>query len=95
MFRFLLRFWPALIPLVLYFLWLLHRKKRAAAGGEETPPEVLRGAFFWSLAASFVLLLASFLVLGLSQKPQREGHYVPPHYEGGKLAPAHTEPEQP
>ncbi len=88
----LLRLWPALIPLLLYLMWLYYRKRQAAKG-IETPPELLRGVRFWMLVASFVLLVISFLILDFTRPAHREGKYVPPKYEDGKLTPAHSEPQ--
>lgn len=90
----LFRLWPALIPIAFYLLWLAYRKRRAAQG-IETSPELLRGARFWCIVASFLFVGASFLFAGFAQSPNREGNYVPPHYENGTLIPAHNEPSAP
>lgn len=84
----LLRIWPALIPLLLYLVWLYYRKKRVGHEDEMPPVELFRGPLFWSLVASLVLLLISLLFFGVAQPTKREGQYVPPHFEGGKISPS-------
>lgn len=90
---FLLRMWPALIPLIFYLLWLSRKKKKHAAAGEALPPDVFHGPLFWTVVASILLMLASFLLYG-AMMPAQHGTYVPPHYDGKTLSPAHIDPEQ-
>lgn len=82
----LLRLWPALIPIALYLLWrVIWLKRRNTRNGE--PGERaswISGAWGWVAIASLLMLIASFLMLGLSAH-RRDGVYVPPHVEGGRL----------
>ncbi len=77
------RAWPALIPLIVYIGWIWYQRRRLKEGDE--PVNITRGGLFWSLVASFTLLFASFIFYALSEKPNREGVYVPAHLENGKL----------
>jgi hypothetical protein len=91
MLRFLLfRLWPALIPLLIWVVWLRYRKRKG-----DTLAEIWRGGLYRALIASMLLLIASFLWYGAMQPPAREGKYVPPRYDGTILSPAHLEPETP
>lgn len=83
------RFWPVLLPILAYFIWLaLARRKAFAAGNPK--PGVLDGPWAGMLTLSLAMMIACFLLLGFSSDPVK-GHYVPAHMENGKLVPAYTE----
>jgi hypothetical protein len=44
--------------------------------------------------AGLVLVVASFVYVGLTEGSAPEERYVPPHVENGKLVPGHTEPQE-
>ena len=90
----LTRFWPAFIPFILYGVWIAYRYFSIKRSGEapELSRLVTRTPLFFTILASFVLLLASFIWLGLSQSKETGGHYVPPRQENGKIVPGHVEP---
>lgn len=82
---FILRFWPVLIPLVVYVLWIMRVRRRAAANGEPVP-RFRDGPWYWAVLASLGVALLCFLWIGASQEAGR-GSYVPPHMENGVLMP--------
>ena len=82
---FLFRFWPVLIPLVVYFIWLQvvgHRKQKAGL----PRPRFSEGPVYWLLFSMLAVALFCFLVLGASLDNVK-GEYVPPHMENGVMVP--------
>ena len=90
----LTRFWPALIPFLIYFGWMGARyyllKKRGQA--PVFSELITRTPLFYTSLASLIILLGCFLWLGLSQPRETTGHYVPAHQENGKIVSGHVEP---
>ncbi len=87
---FLFRFWPVLIPLVIYWVWLRIVGRRATIEGRP----VLRfrdGPWYWAVLCSLLIGVGIFLMLGTSIEPQR-GTYIPPHLEDGRIVPPQVEP---
>lgn len=87
---FLFRFYPVLLPLLLYLSWLYIVRKRAVRKGE-TPPRFRDGPVFWLLMSSLVIAVLCFVFLGFSTQGTK-GVYQPPHMEGGKLVPSQVKP---
>lgn len=85
MLRFILiRFWPALIPIGLYLLWHFWRCKQAQKKGEEKPKH--KGSHWFMVAmATLLLIMGSFLLLGLTGEKHGPSTYVPPHMENGAI----------
>lgn len=83
---FLFRFWPVLIPLIAYAIWMASVRGRARKAGEPLPHFFRDGPWFWALVASFALAMAMFLFFGLSHESVK-GDYVPPHMEDGRIVP--------
>ena len=84
----LLRLWPALIPLAIYGIWLLWLFRRDA---EKPPSALLRRRLFQAVVLSGILVIASLFWLGITAESTRGQRYIPPHYDGDRLIPAHTE----
>lgn len=82
---FFLRFWPVLIPLLVYAIWMRNMRARARKTGEPIP-DFRDGPWFWALIASLSIAVIIFLFLGLGHEENR-GTYVPPHMENGKIIP--------
>lgn len=78
----LTRFWPVLIPLIVYLAWLFYvrRKRREAA----EKPSFGDGPFMltvWSTAGLLVLSLFSYFLL-VENSP---GEYTPSRFEKGQF----------
>lgn len=87
---FLFRFWPVLIPLMIYWVW--HGAKRRKARKVGAPlPHFRDGPWYWVVLASLMIGVILFVVLGLSHAAN-DGQYVPPKLEDGKVIPGHVEP---
>ena len=87
---FLLRFWPALLPLIVYWLWWKKAHARALKEGKPTPL-FREGPWYWAVLSSLLIAAFCFVILGLLPAAEK-GVYVPPHVENGKVISGHTEP---
>ena len=89
---FLFRFYPVLLPLILYLLWLYFVRRRALKKGEPLP-KFRDGSIFWLLISSLLIAVLCFLFLAFSvDDVGNQGSYQPPHMEGKKLVPAQVKP---
>jgi len=84
---FLFRFWPVLVPLLIYWLWHLSVARRAVKAGLPAP-HFREGPWYWAVLASLLTGIVCFLLLGASSEGMT-GEYVPPHMENGTLVPGH------
>jgi len=82
---FLFRFWPVLIPLVVYWLWLMTVGHHAVKAGKPRPL-FREGPWYWMVLASLIIGVGCFVFLG-SNLEGGKGPYVPPHMKDGKLVP--------
>lgn len=88
----IVHFWPILLPLLLYLLWLVLARRKATKAGEALPV-FFDGPWLWTVMATLGLAIGGFIVLGLSAKGDAEGRYVPARVVDGKIIPAHIVPE--
>lgn len=88
---FLFRFYPVLLPLIVYLLWFYLVRQRARKKGGE-PPKFSDAPVFLLLMSSFIIAIICFLFLALSIDSGSKGNYEPPHMEGEKLIPAQVTP---
>ncbi|MDX1974659.1 MAG: DUF6111 family protein [Rickettsiales bacterium] len=88
---FLFRFWPVVLPLVIYVLWYGLTKRRALRKGE-TPPQFREGPWFWMIIACLSIAVLCFLYMSFTIEAQK-GTYVPAHEEQGVLVPGHINPQ--
>lgn len=88
---FLMRFWPVLIPLLAYVIWMLRARRCARKAGCAMPHFFRDGPWFWTLVACLGLAVAMFMLFGLSNEGNK-GEYVPPHLENGAVIPGTVQP---
>lgn len=86
---FLFRFWPVIVPLLLYMLWMRRVRHLARKAGEE-PPHFRDGPLYWLAASMLAVAALCFFALGVAME-ERTGTYVPPRVEDGKMIPGHIE----
>jgi hypothetical protein len=86
------RFWPAWIPLIVWLVWWYGWGRKKKKKGTLLPWQ--EKLWIWALGASFVLLVASMLVLGMAQERDTGGAYVPAEYKDGQLIPGHIVNEE-
>ena len=82
---FLLRFWPVLLPLIVYMIWLHVVGRKATIDGKP----VLRfrdGPWYWVVLSSLLIGIGCLMLLGSSVQDVK-GHYTPPHLEHGQMIP--------
>ena len=87
---FLFRFWPVLIPLLVYWLWVLNVRRKARKVGEPEP-RFRDGPWYWAVLTSLLIGMGCFLVVGLSHT-EHKGEYEPAHMENGILVPGRVVP---
>ena len=82
---FLFRFWPVLLPLLAYMLWMTLMRRRAVKAGEERP-RFRDGPVYWMVMSTLgvAVLCFFFLAVGIDDE---KGEYVPPHMENGVMVP--------
>ncbi len=78
-----------LLPFALYFLYTRVAKRNEEGQLPHAHP------WAWLFVAGLVLVIASFVWLGIAQGAGSEGHYVPAHDENGKIVPGHFENRPP
>lgn len=83
---FLFRFYPVLLPLLVYLLWRYIIRSRARKQGEPIP-KFWDAKIFWVLMASLIMGILCFVVLGISviETSGTRGNYQPPNI--GKVNP--------
>lgn len=86
---FLFRFWPALLPLLLYVLWYLFKARRAVKSGQPKPL-FSDGPIYWTILASLFIAVLCFIWLGAHIEPNK-GEYTPPLMKNGAIQPGHVE----
>lgn len=86
----LFRFWPALLPLLIYTIWHRHAVRRAKKAGIAAP-HFRSGKLYWTVIVSLVVAMLCFVVMGADIEAQK-GRYVPPSMENGVIVPGHIEP---
>ncbi|MBI1237049.1 MAG: hypothetical protein GC188_10245 [Alphaproteobacteria bacterium] len=87
---FLFRFWPVLIPLLVYLIWHAYTRRKALKSGQ-TPPRFRDGPWFWIVLLSLGTGFACFVSVAMMTEPQK-GDYQPPHMENGVLVPGRVVP---
>lgn len=87
---FLFRFLPVLLPLLIYWLWLLYHRRKATKAGEAAP-RFRDGPWYWAVIASLAIGFCIFIFLGSMTEEQR-GVYVPPHIENGRIIDGQVKP---
>ena len=104
MLKLLIKFFPAFIPLVTYFIWILFlkeivllKKTRNSECGNKNPKiinmekkcTVLNDPkFIISVMLSFVILIIMFVFLAFGNTQSKGDRYIPAKYEDGKIVPA-------
>ena len=86
---FLFRFWPVLIPLLVYMLWLKTVRYKAVKAGRPKPL-FREGPWYWLVIATFGVAFSCFIFLGASIDNVK-GIYVPPHMDNGVMVPGSIE----
>lgn len=89
---FLFRFWPVIIPLVIYMIWFKRVERKAVREGK-AKPLFREGPWYWLVIATLGVALLCFIFLGASIDNVK-GSYVPPHMENGVMVPGKVEAGQ-
>lgn len=87
---FIFRFWPALIPLLLYMIWMKFVQIKALNAGE-VPPRFRDGPLYKLVLATLAVGIACYVWLGVNMQ-SNTGEYVPPRMENGVMQPGYVKP---
>ena len=99
MLRFLLKIWPALLPIAIYSLWLWAKKKSKSIDAtyqeldKDGKPKqgdfsLQNRKFIVVLYLSLLIAILCFLFFAIRVPNIEEGTYVPAHMKNGKVIPA-------
>ncbi len=64
----LFRFWPALLPLLIYWLWHRLAVRRAVKTGQPVP-KFRDGPIYWAVLSGLLIAIICFLWLGAHLEP--------------------------
>lgn len=88
----LARFWPVLVPVVLYLIWHEIRNRKAVKAGDERRP-LHDGPWRWMVSATVALAFGLVLWFGLTEEPRTHTGYQPAKIHDGKLLPGQFVPQ--
>ncbi len=87
------RFWPVLLPIILYLVWHELRKKKAKKQGQP-PAEIHEGPWLAALLASLVIAIGCVLWFALTTESHNNVSYHPAYIEDGKIIRGYTKPRE-
>ncbi|MDB2414467.1 hypothetical protein N9W34_01700 [Rickettsiales bacterium] len=79
------KFWPALIPALLYLIWLFYARKKAA--DKEKKPKLGEGPIILTVSSILIISLLCILYIFIDVYGESET-YIPSHFEGNELVPS-------
>jgi hypothetical protein len=85
----LIKFWPVLIPVSLYFLWLQYARWQARKKGLPIT-RFTEGPWVWMIVSSLIIGIACLILWRLEAAPEK-GDYSPPQLRDGQIVPGHIE----
>lgn len=88
--RVLLYLWPALLPLLLFFIWH-HWRAQKARKNDEPSPLLKDGPWFMITLLSIIIAIICLFMFGLSQE-HTKGDYVPAQMQNNTLNPGKLHP---
>lgn len=86
---FFLYFWPVLIPVILYVLWVLWARHKVEEG--QNPLTWTEGPWLVTLIASFLIALVCFIPVIRHKAVYKGDSYEPAQYKDGTLVPGKVE----
>jgi hypothetical protein len=86
---------PIVLPSLVYAAWLVYENRRVAKGGKGTTRRLEEGPWAWLIAGGLVLAVAGAIAAAALSGRGREGTYVPPRVEDGRVVPGRLEPARP
>lgn len=91
MLKVLIKFWPILIPFVIFVVWYFKHKKKSGGESKKKIRNERIKAFTVATFCSFLIALLMVIIGMIFNKEQNGGVYVPPKFKDGKIIPAHKE----
>jgi membrane protease YdiL (CAAX protease family) len=86
---------PILLPSLVYLGWLVYENRRIANGGEGKVRRWEEGPWGWLVGGGLALGVLVAIVTVVLTGRGKEGTYVPPRMEDGRVVPGHLEPARP
>lgn len=80
----LARFWPVLIPIVVYLIWHDSQRRKALKTGD-VPRKLNEGPWLLSLGATVLIAIGCIAWFGVSTPSNTNVGYSPAHMVDGKL----------
>lgn len=84
--KFLIKFWPALTPIILLIIWWVFIKKRTMQTDDDTLPQWESRLWLWTFLLS-VLIAAGVLIFTAVTEDSSKGTYIPPSVVDGEVIP--------
>ncbi len=86
----LLKFWPVLIPVIIYFLWLTYARHQAKKKGLPIT-RFTEGPWVWMIVSSLAIAMICFVFWRVQIEPE-QGAYSPPQLDrDGRVIPGRIE----
>lgn len=92
MLKALLKFWPALVPILLFGVWFLFLRRKSQ--GNEKLAAWESNLWLWTLLASLLILILTVGFMLYENGQSNKGTYVPAQFKEGKLIPGQVVPEE-
>lgn len=92
MLKALLKFWPALLPILLFGVWYVFLRKKYK--GSERLARWESNLWLWTLLLSLIILIISIGFMLYENGQSNKGTYVPARFKDGKLIPSQVIPEK-
>jgi hypothetical protein len=86
---------PIVLPSLVYFAWVAYENRRIAQGGEGTARRLEDGPWAWLIGGGVALAVLGAIAAAVLGGRGKEGVYVPPRLEDGRIIPGHLEPARP
>lgn len=86
---------PILLPSLVYLAWLVYENRRIAQGGAGTMRRWEDGPWAWLVGGGVVIAVLGAIGVAALSGRGKEGTYVPPYLEDGRIVPGHLEPPRP
>jgi hypothetical protein len=77
---------PLLMPFVIYGVYLYYHRRAGGTKSMQTETAA------WLTLAGLILMIVSLFAVGLMSGEPKDGTYVPPRYEDGKIVPSQVLP---
>jgi O-antigen ligase len=93
MIRFLIKFWPILVPLAALVVWWLIWGRKIK-DDENLMPKWQKRLWLWVLLGTIGTMIASLLIFGFANESNTGKRIIQPKFENGKIVPSREIPRE-